>query len=317
VPAIVFKCPFCEEKLETSDENVGREGQCANCERIFEIPDLRPGARSAAAPRAGGGWLSEGTPEYAEPRALVGTAGIGLGLGLLILAGLADWVGANSFLAPYVAGERLYLVLGSAACLLFLALSFLTRKSLVPAILAGGGWGLLALVWVGGLWQQLTNLAVPGRTAGAALGGAAYLAVLAAVLAAGASLFVYFQIKDLHVLDRLGVFLFAVYVVGAAGGLFVVGRHVRPRLTALLERRQEERATLQRMRDRLEKLEQWRREWERRRREEEEQEPRPYEFESPLTPEEAARRRREQQEEQDGGQDGQNGSPPRGNRPRQ
>ena len=46
---IVFNCPFCDTKVETPEENVGREGQCPGCQKISRIPDPRA-AQAARAP---------------------------------------------------------------------------------------------------------------------------------------------------------------------------------------------------------------------------------------------------------------------------
>ena len=35
---VVIECPSCNTRLETSSDNVGRDGQCPACEEIFSIP---------------------------------------------------------------------------------------------------------------------------------------------------------------------------------------------------------------------------------------------------------------------------------------
>ena len=105
---ILFKCPFCGKKVETSEDNVGREGLCPGCEKIFEIPEP-PGKKEApraARPTLGIGFLAGGPPEYQELGALIGVAIVALGLAAISASAFLPWVPPFSDSAAAVSAER-------------------------------------------------------------------------------------------------------------------------------------------------------------------------------------------------------------------
>lgn len=268
---IVFKCPYCEEKLETSGENVGREGQCAKCDRIFEIPNPRQSEAPASAAPSRSGLFSAAPSEYEDTGLLTGAVGMGAALLLLVGAALLPWSKDGDVFHSFVSVEKFYLLTGSVACLVFLGLSALTRKSLVPAVLAAAGWGVCTLIWVGGLWKGLGSVAEAQEVKTSGGSGGFYLAVVAAVLLVLATIYVYFQCRDSKLLRRFGVYVLSLLVVGGCASIILLTQHVRPGLHRAAVRYKKFTAQVE---------EQQRREREQERREREEaEESAPLEFE--------------------------------------
>jgi hypothetical protein len=232
VAIIVFKCPFCGKKVETPEDNVGREGLCPGCQKIFEIPE--PAKREATrAPRSavGIGFLAGGPPEYQELGALIGATAVLLGLLFIAVTTFLPWVQPGTDLVPLIAPQKGYILFASAACFIFMAISVGTRKSLVPALLSGAGWGMFALIWIGSLWHMLgkahsASSVKPGIEAGL------YLAVFACLVAIAGAVFFYYQVRDGAVMSNFGFFLVSTQVVALTMALVLAEHSLKPILGA-------------------------------------------------------------------------------------
>ncbi len=266
---VMFKCPFCGQKVETPEENVGREGQCPECQRIFKIPDPRSGRPRPQQPGpTGGGWLDRAPEEYQEGNVLLGSASLAGCLVVLIVASLMPWMTQIAALETVIAGERLYILLGSAASLTYLALSVLSRKSLIPAVLGSLAWSACSTTWIITLWRRAGEATQVEGAAGAQAAGGIYLALLAALAAACAALFVTAKVGELRVLRYWGIFLVGMLIIGTGSGVIVYGRHLQPAISAALaeqaareelvqeaqERQQELREQVDRLRKQLQDL---------------------------------------------------------------
>ena len=190
---IVFDCPFCNMKVETP-------------------------------------WFSALPAEYQEASTLTGVGVLALALVGLIVASAAQWARGRVDAAPFIADQRALILLGSAVSLAFLLVSAVTRKSLIPAVLAAGAWGMFALIWVGGIGHVLGKLAATEGATPVKLAKMAKLAMFAALIAVGAALYVYYQCKDGEALHNFGFFLLATQVVACFAALIVVTRYVKPGL---------------------------------------------------------------------------------------
>ena len=229
---IMFKCPFCGKKVETPEDNVGREGLCPGCQKIFEVPE--PGKKEtarAARPTASAGFLASGEPEYKELGAIIGAAIVALGLAAIAGTTTFLWVAPWAGSAQAVAIEKNYIIFGSAACAVFMVVSAATRKSLVPAVLTGAGWGMFALVWLGTIWRTLEK-AAHANSAKSDVSSGLYLAMLAGLIAIAGAVFFYYQVRDSGVMGRLGLFLVATQVVALAMALVLAQHHLKPALAA-------------------------------------------------------------------------------------
>ncbi len=234
---ILFRCPFCGKKVETPEDNVGREGLCPGCQKIFEIPE--PGKKEAArAVRSSGaiGLAAGGAPEYEELAALLGAGAIAVGLaGLLattFLPWVQDWTGVQQALAP----QKGYIVVGSAACLAFLLISALTRKSLMPPVLAGAAWGTFSLVWTATIARTMSKAVSSGSSSPLAIG--TYLAIGACVIALLGAGFIYYQVRNSSVMERFGLFLVVTQVAVLVGALLLASHCLKPTLAAFLPKEQ-------------------------------------------------------------------------------
>lgn len=235
---VVLVCPFCQKKLETSEENVGREGQCPGCENVLPIRAKQsaptPGAQ---VPLAGEGWLA-GTPEYEyqDMPALSGAAGVAVCLVLLIVGAAKPWVKPLRLGADFLPAARMVFVACSLACCVFLIVSFLARKSLVPAVLAAAAWGTVAFLWVGGVLHSIHQAVTSARGTfveklvrdSVAMRGAVYWTLVAALLLVAASVYFYCQSRDTDTFRRIGLFFVLTHILAALVGLAIVFLHVKP-----------------------------------------------------------------------------------------
>ena len=195
---ILFKCPFCGKKVETSEDNVGREGLCPGCQKIFEIPEPAKGKKEAPrAPRptVGIGFMTGGPPEYQELGAIIGAAIVALGLAGIAATTFLPWLQIGAESAPAVAREQGHILFGAAACFIFMAISAGTRKSLVPALLSGAGWGMFALIWIGSIWHLLDKGGHANAGRSPVVGGL-YLAMLACLVTIAGAVFFYYQVRE-------------------------------------------------------------------------------------------------------------------------
>ena len=223
---ILFRCPFCGKKVETPEDNVGREGLCPGCQKIFEIPE--PSKKEAArASRAG--MLADGPPEYQELAVLIGVGLVALGLAALAATTFLPWV--QPWVAPLqaIARQKAHILFGAAACLAFMLISGVTRKSLMPPVLTGAGWGMFSLVWVGTIWRTVGE-AAEGNNSAVATG--IFLAMAACLVALGGAAFVYYQVRDGAMLERFGFFLVATQVIALVIALVLASHRLKPALTA-------------------------------------------------------------------------------------
>ena len=227
---IMFKCPFCGKKVETPEDNVGREGLCPGCQKIFEIPEPAKGKREAARatkPTLGIGFLAGSPPEYQEFGAIIGAAIVALGLAAIAATTFLPWVQIGARSGPVVAQEQGFILFGSAACFIFMAISAGTRKSLVPALLCGGGWGMFALVWIGSILHTLDK-AVQGTIVKSPVVSGLYLAMVACLVAMAGAVFFYYQVRDGDVMEKLGFFLVSTQVVALIVALVLADHRLKP-----------------------------------------------------------------------------------------
>ena len=241
---LVIVCPFCQKRLETADDNLGRQGQCPGCQNVFIIRLSELGAPVArgAADRFGGPAQEF---EYQEMSALSGVGAVAACLLLLVIGSLLPWVAPYSVGGDFMPSEKLAFVAVSAACCVFLAVSFLARKSLVPGVLISAGWGMMALIWTGGILVTFSN-AVKGAQDTELADEVAksidtspgiYLALIAALLTVIAATFFYYQSRDSDTFRRMGAFLVAIQALAVVAGLLVVFTHVKPAINARLPKR--------------------------------------------------------------------------------
>jgi hypothetical protein len=183
-------CPFCGKHLRTDRVHAGREGLCPKCDKVFELP----GPREEEA-------KSEEAPEYGSSVVLTLTGGVGLALAFLAASSLLVWSRFTGAEELFLGAQKLAIVVGSLACLGAIAVSLAGRKSLLPAVLVSGAWGITAAVWVAG------SAVVMGRLVG-----------------------------ELHTSPvRVGMYVAlgaACVVVAIAAGLLIVTTHVAPGLRA-------------------------------------------------------------------------------------
>ncbi|MFO8007252.1 MAG: hypothetical protein R6V05_05885 [Candidatus Brocadiia bacterium] len=158
--SIVLVCPSCGRKLETSDRNIGRDGQCPSCETIFEISGPYRGGGGGAVATAEGSWLESAPAEYRETSAV--SAALAVFIGLVVLSGITSLPWTRNPLGQagsFIAQEKLHILTVSVACCAFLVTAALTHKSLLPGVLLSGAWATVVLIWVGGLLYGLETYA--------------------------------------------------------------------------------------------------------------------------------------------------------------
>ncbi|MHC5035629.1 MAG: hypothetical protein ACYTFZ_11410 [Planctomycetota bacterium] len=235
-------CPFCNKRLETPEENVGREGQCPGCEKVFPIE--RPEKKADRSAAAGGqdpsrlqGWLSAARDfEYQDTGGLLGVSSVALGLVLLVVAGAMPWVKPARLTEVFLSGQKIAILIVSIVCCLYFVTSFLGGKSLVPAALIGAGWGTVVAVWASGLIQSMHQVAKAAAGTqverkvvdNAALGSGVYVAVVAGLLTLAAGIFFYYKCRDSYSFQRIGWYLAAVEVIAVTAGLLVLFLYVKP-----------------------------------------------------------------------------------------
>jgi hypothetical protein len=230
---LLLICPGCGKKLETDEGNAGREGQCPHCQKVFPVTSVERGGGVIT----GGGWLEEATEyEYHEMAALASVGAIGACLLLLIVAACIPWVKPDTAGSDFLPQTRLMFAAVSVACLLHLGVAFAARKSIAPASLTALAWGMLAVLWSGGIFHtfyQALNAAKGLPAEGdikAAIGttGGLYLALIAGILTLAAGGFFYFQFRQSDTLRKIGLFLLATQVLALILGVLVVRLHVQP-----------------------------------------------------------------------------------------
>lgn len=249
-------CPFCNKRLETPEENVGREGQCPGCEKVFPIE--RPEKKADRSAAAGGqdpsrlqGWLSAARDfEYQDTGGLLGVSSVALGLVLLVVAGAMPWVKPARLTEVFLSGQKIAILIVSIVCCLYFVTSFLGGKSLVPAALIGAGWGTVVAVWASGLIQSMHQVAKAAAGTqverkvvdNAALGSGVYVAVVAGLLTLAAGIFFYYKCRDSYSFQRIGWYLAAVEVIAVTAGLLVLFLYVKPTIQRVMPKPPSERA---------------------------------------------------------------------------
>jgi hypothetical protein len=228
---VVLVCPFCQKRLETSAENIGREGQCPGCENVFPVtaPERNvPGL--AASPGAAGEY------EYQDTEALLGIAALAGCLVLLLFASTMPWVKRSTMGADFMPSEQLGILLVSVICIVYMGISFLARKSLVPVMLVAGAWGTVVVIWTGGIVLTLHNAAMAAENLGLgksvrdsiSVRGGIYLALAAGILAVVAVVYFYYVCRATDTFRRIGAFLWGTQVAAVTAGLLIVFLHVEP-----------------------------------------------------------------------------------------
>ncbi len=226
---IVLVCPFCQEKLETADGNIGRDGQCPHCKEVFEIkPQTQPGAVSAPSTEY----------EYLDNNTLAAIFAVMLTLVLLMLSTFVRWVGYHASLGNYITGVKSAVFGVSLACCAFFAFSLVGRKSLMPAVIVSGAWGLCVAVWTWGI-RFFVGRAAAGadgvlQTALAAKAGL-LLALLAGLLVCGTAVFVYSQARVRASYEKLGVCMLAAVLGATILGMLLISMQVRPTVARIAE----------------------------------------------------------------------------------
>jgi uncharacterized membrane protein YjjB (DUF3815 family) len=233
---VLLVCPSCHKRLETSDQNVGRDGQCPACQNVFPVvpaPRAAPAGPLIAVP--GEGWLgAAGEYEYHAMNALLGVGIVALCLLLLIAASSGWWVKPYRIGADFVPGDRAVVFAVSVACMAYLAMSFVARKSLVPAVLLTAAWGTAATIWTGGILTSIhsavkaaavTNSQVLDQVG---MTTNIYFALALGILTLIAGVYFYYQCRDSDTFQRIGAFLLATQFIAITVALMVVFTHVKP-----------------------------------------------------------------------------------------
>jgi hypothetical protein len=220
-------CPFCDMKVETSDDNVGREGQCPGCENVFRVTD----------PRKGGGLLREettgwgaGAPrEYQDGATMGGVVAAAVGLLILAIVGFLSWTRrtAPTRVADLILGQSMPFAVVSIVCLAIMVVSVLGRKSLMPAVMVSGAWGMICGFWIASAWGAL------GREAN---GMILLTGLLGAALVVGSVIWIFYQAKQIGAYPRMGVVIITLLVVGFVVGGMVYKLHVEPEIRERMPR---------------------------------------------------------------------------------
>jgi len=239
---VLLVCPFCQKRLETSEGNVGREGQCPACENVFPVTPQERRGPGIPAVQVGGETLLGALQEfeYREMPVLASALAVAVCLVLLFLASLLPWVGGGRALSNLMPGEQIAFSVVTAACCLCMLVSFLSRKSLVPAVLLATAWGTTALIWTGGILRGVYEAVKAAQDTPLAkeissrmgLSGNIYIALALGLLTALAGFYFYYQCKDSDTFRRLGAFLMATEVAAVLAGLVIVSLHVSPMIKA-------------------------------------------------------------------------------------
>ena len=243
---VLLTCPKCDKKLETAEENVGREGQCPGCENIFPIAAPDRAAPAGAPLRVRGtGWLAQADDyEYQEMTALSGVGAVFVGLLLLAGASTMRWTPSWALAGDFMAWERTLFLVISVACAAFLAVSFLARKSLVPAAILGGAWGTMAVIWSFGMLQIFNGIVSDFRKAGlpqpriesVQIEWGIYLTVGAGFLTLAGGIYFFSQNRDSNTFRRIGTFFVTAQVVAAAVAVLLLLAHANPGIRARLSK---------------------------------------------------------------------------------
>jgi len=232
---VMVLCPSCQQPLEASEDDLGRDGQCFKCRNIFPI--VGAGGAVAEGPT---GWMAGSRRyEYSDTGALTAVIAAGLCLILLVATSLVPWAASDSYAWGVVRLSRHVILVLSAVCCVYMAVTLMLRASFVPAIATLSGWGMAVLMWQIGTWQMahyLANVeeamlraAPPGVKV---LGGSFFLAMLAAALVVAAGLFFYRQYHESGATRRIGGWLMGMHALGFIAGMAAVFLHVRPSLLA-------------------------------------------------------------------------------------
>jgi hypothetical protein len=232
---IQLVCPSCNRKLETDRDNAGRDGLCPSCEHIFEIPES---SSSASVPVVG---RSAGSREYEydNPSALAGAMGAGICLLALTASAFLNWAAAEGPVSNFLAGQRAAIGMVSFVCFLMVLVSFLGRKSLVPAVFVSGAWGVAAFMWAMGIKMSVAKAAAAGSEGVDVrmVGGSIYLTVVAALLLLAAAVYVLLQVRR-GTFRRPGLHFGGLLLLAVICSSILVWTHVKPTLQSHVGRTQ-------------------------------------------------------------------------------
>ncbi|MFO7959266.1 MAG: hypothetical protein R6X33_19450 [Candidatus Brocadiia bacterium] len=236
----VIVCPSCGKKLETDRDNIGREGQCPACEKVFTVPDTQAGGGSTP-----GRWRGDLPPEYENLWVLSGVALIALVLVLMMGSTMADWVSPECPALGYLGWQKTLLVAVSGTCLAVVVLTALTRKSFAASVLLVSAWATLSAVWLAGMLRRMDTIEQAAREmwfgegvqVRAALTFAPqaglYAAAMGAVFLFGAAVYAWYQYRDVKTVRFFGLLLAICVVLGFSLGMYAFNNHVGPSLDEL------------------------------------------------------------------------------------
>jgi hypothetical protein len=236
----VIVCPSCGKKLETDRDNIGREGQCPACEKVFTVPEAQAGGGSVP-----GRWRGDLPPEYENLWVLSGVALMGIALLLLIGSTFLLWINPNSPAADYMAWQKTLILVISVSCLGSLLFSALTRKSFAPTVLLAAAWGPAAGVCMAGMLRHMETIVETARergfdaTAQIRVGltftphSGLYMAAIAGVLLVVAAVYAWYQYRSIKTVKWFLPFLLVSIVLGFFVGLYVLNNHLKPSLSEL------------------------------------------------------------------------------------
>jgi hypothetical protein len=233
---VMVVCPSCQQALEASDEDVGRDAQCFKCRGIFPIV-----ASGGAAAEAPAGWLAGSRRyEYSDSGALAGVIGAGVCLIILVSTSLVSWTPPDSYAHGVIGLSRLVILILSAVCSAYMAGTLMLRASFVPSIATLSGWGMAVLMWQLGTWHMVHFIAkgpegampLPPAMTAKVLTGTFFLAMLGSVLVVASTLFFYRQYHESGATRPIGGWLMGMQGLGFAAGVAAIFLYVRPELLA-------------------------------------------------------------------------------------
>jgi hypothetical protein len=222
---LVVTCPECSARLEAPSDDLGRDGQCPACQRIFCIR-----------PSEGAGWILSDLVGDALEQRDAGLAAVPFVMSgclvVLILATFAKWANPFGSEMAFVGTDKILMAAISVACLLFLAASALTQACAAPAALLAGTWGVATTCWLFGLRRFLGQGAETYGTFQPLTG--LHAARLAGVLLVAATAYAYGQYRRTGLLRQPAAAFLSSGGLGLVVGITVLLLHAAPASTRAL-----------------------------------------------------------------------------------